>query len=80
MKTLTDKEKMEKLVSISSYIHDNKDDRGFLSDSALDHVKNELLEVNECNESWCDLCKVKEELGCLCSDLFRIAVKGNTNG
>lgn len=66
---LTPQQKMAKLIDLASIIEINKDPK---TQEIPNHVKQfslgALMVIDECEESWCDNCPVRNQIGMLCSE------------
>lgn len=66
---LTPQQKMAKLIDLASIIETNKDPK---TQEIPDNVKHfslgALMVIDECEESWCDNCPVRNQIGMLCSE------------
>lgn len=67
---LTDKQRLDKINELGSMIVCNKEDDGTLSQSFKTFACKVLDVIGECNESWCDNCKIKKALNTTCDMLF----------
>ena len=69
---MTDNQKLNKLKEIAKTIEDNKLIDGSVPNAIKEISRNSLLAVDECNESWCDCCPVREQVGLICSDWLEL--------
>lgn len=67
---LTDEQKLFKLKELGDIINiDKENNNGIISEQMYSFVTGALYIIEECNESWCDHCQVRQALGCLCCDI-----------
>lgn len=68
--SLTDEQKLSKLNQLGEIIEmDKNNNDGSLSQQMQSFIVGALYMIEECNESWCDNCRVRSALGCLCCDI-----------
>ena len=71
---LTPQQKMAKLIDLASTIAINKDpETGYVPDKLKEFCLGALMVIDECEESWCDSCPVRNQLnGMLCSEWLEL--------
>lgn len=72
--SISDNIKREFIRNLGTIIEHHIDENGNLPNSINRIVVTGLNDIEECNESWCDGCEVRNALGGLCCDRLNLDI------